>query len=477
MPDQPGVIASAVFVSLLVGAVASFGLWQIGLALVVIVAFPLIAFAAPERCALALLAVLPFLIAPLKIGDFALFLGMPAAFLIGISLLLRSYGAGNWRMPRVLGPVFVLLLVVMIISTVLSNDPMRGASRIANVTIFATFAWGLGTAIASKRITVQQVALAFVFGATLAGVALTAQGLAQFVVGQGRVLNFLRDVKPLLDGRQGGGLNWQSKDPDMLRAIFPFMTPPSAGQYMAAGLVGGTWLLFEPSAARRDALRPLLMIAIVIMTVALLLTLSRQGWIGAGVGVVAVIIRAKRGLLLATAIPFILVAAVTPIPGSGGTFGEYLWHAKDTKSGQDRPKLWSEAINISKAYPVHGVGPGQYGDLSGDPSRPFYAHNLYLDQLVELGYPGGIVFASFALALLALAWTRGNALAFGLLAGYAAANFFDDVFYFPRNGIALATAIALLAATRERSQVHAPVLTGPDPPLREREPVPALSGA
>ena len=450
--------------ALLMGALCAVGLGIVAVSFVVAGAISVYFLAQPERSALGLLVLLPFLVAPVRAGDFALFLGMPAALLIGLSLLLRCHGADSVRSPRLYGSIVVMLVLAMIASTISSPDHVRGLTRIVYVIIFATFAGGVGTAIASGRLSHRAVAVAFVAGATLAAVALIGQSLAQFVIGEGRVVEWLRSVQPWFKGSGGPGLNWHANDVDLLRAIFPFMSPPFAGQYMAMALIAAAWLVYDRSIALTPARLHLSVVAVLLISVALLLTFSRQAWIGAGVGMLVLTMRARRAQVLAATIPFFLIILVAPVPGGDGTFYDFVSQSASSKSGEDRVYLWNQALEIFQTHPALGVGPGQYSDLSPDPNRPFYAHNLYLDMLVELGLGGAILFVLYGLTMLATAWRRRATLGLSMLATYAVANFFDDTFYSPRNGLALAVAVALIAMVPVREQHGPPDATarGPD---------------
>ena len=286
------------------------------------------------------------------------------------------------------------------------------------------------------------------------------------------MVDWLRDVSPWFHGNAGLGTTWHVTDLDLLRAIFPFMTAPSAGQYMAVGLIAGAWLLLGGLRNSTPGQHNITVVAVGLIGFALLLTFSRQSWVGALVGILFLTIRAHRASLLAAAIPFLLIAAIVPTPGGGGSFYGYIAHSAQTKSADDRIQLWKTALDISSANPVLGVGPGQYSELGADPTRAYYAHNMYLDQLVELGMAGGVLFLAYALTLLAAAWRRGASLAFAMLATYLVANIFDDTFYHARNGLAAAVIIGLLGAHGSRRVRGPPVaeerIDPPEPASRER---------
>jgi len=140
---------------------------------------------------------------------------------------------------------------------------------------------------------------------------------------------------------------------------------------------------------------------------------------------------------------------VLPAPGGHGTFGDYLLTASDTSnvSSATRLGLLTQAIHLIPGHALIGVGPGMYGTLNPNPANPvYYAHNVWLDETVELGVAGGLALAATFLLAMRSALRRRAMLGFAMLAAYVVANLFDDVLYFPRNGILLAAAFALAAA-------------------------------
>jgi hypothetical protein len=472
-----GVVLCGVLLAVLVGLMASVGFGFVALCLVLALGVTVFTLARPEDMALVMAALLPFLVVPFRVGDFGMFLGLPLGILVGGSLLLRCWGSGSWRPPRLLGPLLLAFLCLMFVSSVFSGYPSRGISRCISIATFTIFAWGLGTAIASGRLSARKLALAFLLGATAAGVALTAQSLAQFVVGEARVTDWLRDVQMLFQGREGGGRSWVAQGPDTLRAVFPFMVAASAGQYCGMGMVVALYFLRSREPEDQEGPpRLLFLVAFAILTVALLLTFSRQAWIGVSVALVILLLRDRGAVLLAACVPLLLVAAVAPLPGGGGTVGGYLMDLRDTDSGSTRMEFWRGAIEYGQARPGLGIGPGQYQILSSDPTHAFYAHNVYLDQLVEVGLPAALIFTALVLALLAKAWRSGATLALGMMLVFAVSNIFDDILYFPRNGLALAIGVALLGvaqlprAARQDDPGPPPVPAVPEPVRGPPEP-------
>jgi O-antigen ligase len=186
----------------------------------------------------------------------------------------------------------------------------------------------------------------------------------------------------------------------------------------------------------------------------LLMTLSRQSWVGVLAGLAALSLRRDPVRPVIIVALLFLLLAIMPVPGGHSTFGDYLLTASDTSSVSSgtRLGLLTQAIHLIPAHALVGVGPGLYGTLNPDPANPvYYAHNVWLDETVELGVAGGLALVATFLVAMRSALRRRAMLGFAMLAAYVVANLFDDVLYFPRNGILLAAAFALAAAADAQS--------------------------
>jgi O-antigen ligase len=409
--------------------------------------------ASATTATLALIVALPFLIYPTSTNGLSLFAAVPLAGIASIGLLLAQHGS----LPRLrrglsLG-AFALVLLAAVVATGRSSHLTTAGSRLIYLVMFGLFAWAIAAAIAAGALTVRQVAEALCLSAALASIALIIQVVAQFGAGKHAVITWLVHQYGLFGGQRGAGIahqqqNWNVNSVNIVRGIFPFMAAPSAGQYTMMGLVTSVWLWRQPATVRRSWRRRLYLVAIVLTAVALLATFSRQAWVGAFIGVGALSLRGSpvRSLLIIGLL--FLVFSVTPVPGNHTTFGDYLLTASDTTSTSSgtRLGLWSQALHLIPHHWVIGVGPGLIGTLNPDPNNPvYYAHNVWLDETVELGVVGGAALILTFVIAMRHAFRRGAHLGFALLAAYAVANLFDDVLFFPRNGFMLSVAFALAA--------------------------------
>ena len=443
------------------GVLAGGGDWRLALLAVAAPAFLLIATASPERTALGLIVLLPFFIYPATVGGFSLFLAIPTFGFVAIVLLTRgrpSLGAMRRDLPVI---AFAILLAAAVAAATWSSDPTTAFSRVAYLVLFGVWAYAIAASIRAGRISPESVARAFLGAGALAGSALAIQFLAQFAVGEGSVLDWLFDQRALFAGDRAAAVeksNWVVDNLDLVRGVFPFMTPASAGQFLMFSLIAGLWLRREGK-ARTGAGSGLEMAFLIIVAVALLFTLSRQSWLGAGAGIVALGLGRRPLWVLAVAVQLVLIVSLVPIPGGNGSFGDYLLTAGDTssQSTDTRLELWEQTIDLIPQNAIIGAGPGLIGTLGpGVSDRPFYAHNIFLDAAVEVGIVGVLALLAVFIASLRTAMRRGAVLAFALIAAAIVAGLFDDALYLPRNGLALATAFALIVAG-SRSREPAPV--------------------
>jgi O-antigen ligase len=451
---QAALIAASAGAALLAGWEVAIGNEALVVAALAAGAFLVWTLARPQHAALAVLAVLPFLIYPASAGGLSLFAGVPLVALVSVALLLAQRGSWRRLRRRLSVPAFGVLLTFAVAAAAHSTSLSTAGSRLLYLSLFAVFAWALASSITGGTISSRAVATAVVISACVAAVALIVQVVAQFGAGQHAIISWLTGEFRLFAGQRAATVaqenrNWVVGSLNVVRGIFPFMAAPSAGQYEMLGLVAAVWLWRTRPPAISPAARSALALAIVLTAAGLLMTLSRQSWVGALAGIVALGLRRDPLRPVAIVALLFLVLAVMPVPGGHSTFGDYLLTASDTTSVSSgtRLGLLTQAIHLIPAHAVIGVGPGLYGTLNPDPANPvYYAHNVWLDETVELGVGGGLALIAVFLLAMRSALQRRAMLGFSLLAAYVVANLFDDVLYFPRNGILLAAAFALAAA-------------------------------
>lgn len=136
--------------------------------------------------------------------------------------------------------------------------------------------------------------------------------------------------------------------------------------------------------------------------VALVLTLTRAAWGAFAVGVAWIAhsgyrlksVSFRKLMILAAGVGVISVAASAMIAAR-------LEGAPFDKSYNERRALMEMAVQVIKAHPVFGVGPGAYAAtykryLFGELAQKWQStvHNHYLLRTAESGLPGGIAFLS-----------------------------------------------------------------------------------
>jgi O-antigen ligase len=213
---------------------------------------------------------------------------------------------------------------------------------------------------------------------------------------------------------------WGAKLPFLGRSVYDLlpsgMRLPGDENGFNPNMTGGLLAVFVPPAlvlsirAESRWQRVLAIVALLLTSVAVLLTQSRGALIGLIVGfaVVTGILWRKLGLVwLAGG-----VLAVVALALKGGAIMQALFsnNAQDTEivSMTARVELWNRAIYAGTDFPLTGIGMGQFPDTVQRLYPPSHmvlseavphAHNFFLQIFAEMGYPGLIVYVAFFLIL------------------------------------------------------------------------------
>ena len=233
-----------------------------------------------------------------------------------------------------------------------------------------------------------------------------------------------------------------------------FGQPNVLGVELATALPAsfGLW----PGASPRQ--RPAIAVGCAVISAALLFTLSRGAWVGAGVGLAvfavlvvadrlradtthteraptpdsctrtsAVLSRASESLLVVTAIGAVVLGALMLVPASRSSLDNAAARARSSANLRDTSVsahvgLWRTALEMVRDRPLVGAGPDAFSSLFAayrtpdQPGigtanvRPESAHNFFLDQAVSTGVPGLAIMLALiiATAVAALRKTRGD---------------------------------------------------------------------
>lgn len=225
---------------------------------------------------------------------------------------------------------------------------------------------------------------------------------------------------------------------------------------------------------------------VVLLLVPFVLTYSRGAWLSlAGISLLALLVwrpaswaAAFRRLLVTSAVTVLLVALLTQGSAFRSTPQTVVGRAVSVAnvgdySIQGRLNFWRVGLEIFRAHPLVGTGPGTYARVSAAYQRDIRyfakdAHSLYVQMASELGLIGLAVLGWLLIALVVLARRvlaagRGTA-EYPLVAGVAlgVAAFFahsalDMDWQYPVNGAMAFALMGVLAGwdSRPRSQMAA----------------------
>ena len=343
---------------------------------------------------LAVLLARPVLDVAKASGDTPIVASSVAALIVlgAILWLAAQARAGTLARPSVVTVLSVSLLVVMSLSAVFADDPVRSLLQVAR----------LAAAVAVLAV------------------------LEQLVVGVVRrrrflVTIFLSALIPLAVafGQQATG-NFRKTSSDLGRVTGTFLHPNALGFYLVLVLLLGI-AVFRFTTGR---MRLLVGAVIAAGGAGLVLTYSRGSWVAFLAGVLVVGLLQSRKLLLLVPAGLALVPVVAPSvlqrladlrqqETLSGTPGNSLFWRIDH---------WRRLLGETSGHELLGIGPGG-ADFLGDEVLP--PHNDFVRMYVETGALGLLVYLALmaAVALLlhrALRDPRVTGLARGLVVGTSA---------------------------------------------------------
>lgn len=247
----------------------------------------------------------------------------------------------------------------------------------------------------------KRVADGFVYGAFLVAVIGLLQFLCQFVFGVAETYQFWTErLLPFFLGGEFGAavaaypsLLVNIAGNTYLRASAFFPDPHISSLYLGIAFplaVAWAWM--------RGTWRNFLLPGIILA--ADLLTFSRAGYFALG-GSIAIsmgmffLSRTNLKKALSLGIFLVVLVGLSSLTSIGNRFLSSF--SPEDGSQQERIRLFLEAIENTKQAPLLGVGLGNYPLFvkpEAAPREPIYAHNLYLDILLETGLVGLLLFFS-----------------------------------------------------------------------------------
>lgn len=225
------------------------------------------------------------------------------------------------------------------------------------------------------------------------GTLISAYAVFQFVTKSDRVWGF---VRPAAYAGRGSGTYIC---PNHLAGFLVLLLP-----LVAASVIGG----------RMGALRRVFLgYALLAMFAGLGVSLSRGGWLAAGVGLVTLAgihlwyrQHVARALVLLVLLGGMGLLAVLRTPQAQKRVEQALTQVTEGDSVAVRWSLYTASIDMWRDHPWWGVGPGHFDYRfpayrpATVQSRPVYVHNDHLNLLVDWGAVGsGLVFLAVALTL------------------------------------------------------------------------------
>jgi O-antigen ligase len=372
--------------------------WFIGLELLCVAGFAVLIAVGQPRLAVAVL------VGPFQILAWCVLAGNDQALLVVFAALVPLAGASlvpyAYHMYVLVPGTIVLLALLLISRQVLEEAPtsarIRTPERVALLVlsvwavasgIQATLrGWGSHTLLLNTLLVVEVMLMTY-FAAVVPRSLQTVRVLLYVVVASEAVVAVWVPMAALASGDPGGKAVMAPFGETNLNIVACGLATVGA---IALGLLTST---------RRFATRLLLFVAILLCTVALVVTRSRGAWLGFAIAGLYILVRTRSlGLLLSGAgaalsltMSDLLRSMLASRAAATSTYDPSLF---------GRFVLWYFAWRVSKANPLFGVGMDNFRYVKhfyGYPvpwalARPFNAHNLYLEVLADLGVVGFVAF-------------------------------------------------------------------------------------
>lgn len=272
----------------------------------------------------------------------------------------------------------ILFGIIIVISTITSINPAGSLRDLALHSGGLSFLFVMVNSVKSKE-DFNKIVVMLVFSATLVAL----YGLFQYIVGVEMEAAWL-DVE---------------NNPDIRTRIYSvFHNPNILAEYLIMTIPLSVSLFWH---SKRIHKKIIFLGTTLIMSLALVLTLSRGGWLGFAFSACIFIILVERRLLL-TLIP-ITLGGVYLLPQTIINRILSIGNLSDSSNAY-RITMWEITLDIIKDNWVAGVGFGhlpfkQTFETYIRTHPTFHAHNTYLETAAEMGIPGLIVFLLFLFTL------------------------------------------------------------------------------
>ena len=342
--------------------------------------------------------------------------------LVGVYLFKELFKEHNPLTKSSVDIPIILYVIVMVISTATSITFIGSFRDLALHLGGLSFVFVIANSITNKK-DFNIIVTILVFSATLVAL----YGLYQYVVGVDIEAAWL-DVE---------------NNPDVKVRVFSFFNNPNIlAEYLVMIIPISVSLFWY---TKRLDKKIIFLGTTLIMILALVLTLSRGGWIGFAFSALVFILLIEKRLLLSI-IP-ISLGAIYLLPQTILNRILSIGNLADSSNAY-RIKMWGITLDIIRDYPMAGVG---FGHLPFKQTyetyirtMPIYhSHNTYLQTAAETGIPGLIVFLFFLFILFKYSINSLNKtedryiriLSAGVLSGVAgvlAHGLVENVLYLPK---------------------------------------------
>ncbi len=282
-----------------------------------------------------------------------------------VVLALYYYRREMLRLPRVFWIFMISGIIIRGITTIASLDPGLSFRKSEEMFIFMTF---IPAFILSARGYTKRLAEYFIYGLL--------------------IIIFYTFVMHLIKS----GFQFDLKH----RLTVP-------GGYMTFGTLGAAGVILSLGLCLRQRW---FIIPALVCLLALALSFTRSGWIGAGAGIFLFLLLRSRKLLIPLAVIGIIVFLLLP---SGIRDRGLSIFSGGGKTGSLRVEMWKWGMKHFKDNPITGIGPNmvktlrnsQPAGLSAQARRDMvHLHSVPVHLLTTMGILGGIFFLIYLLFML-----------------------------------------------------------------------------
>ena len=342
--------------------------------------------------------------------------------LVGVYLFNNIFKEHNPITKSSIDMPIILFGIIIVISTVTSINFMGSLRDLALHLGGLSFVFVMVNSIKNKE-DFNVIMTVLVFSATLVAL----YGLYQYVVG-------VEIEKAWLD---------VENNPDVKVRVFSvFNNPNILAEYLIMLIPISVGLFWQTTKLSKKII---FLGTTLVMILAMVLTLSRGGWIGFAFSALVFILLVEKRLLLSI-VP-ITLGAVYLLPQTIINRILSIGNLSDSSNAY-RIKIWEITMDIIRDHPIVGVGFGhlpfkQTFETYIRTMPTFHAHNTYLQTAAEMGIVGLLVFLFFLFILFKYGINKliksedkyikiMAAGAFSGLAGVLAHGGVENVLYLPR---------------------------------------------